>query len=88
MFDGEAITLWRLRLRERTLCCFVAEWSTGFWLGIECSAGELQLSETLQDLGDLLNRAEQLKRTYLDDGWTEDAFPHASSRLPDPPHRP
>lgn len=75
MFDGEAITLWRLSRPERTLCCFVAEWSTGFWLGIECSAGELMISETLPDLSDLLNRAEHLKRTYLADGWSEAAGP-------------
>lgn len=74
MFQGEVITLWRLRRQERTLCCFVAEWSTGFWLGIECSAGELMLSETLADLGELLNRAEQLKRTYLTDGWLEQSL--------------
>lgn len=72
MFQGEAITLWRVRRRERLLCCFVAEWTTGFWLGIECSAGELMISETLADLGDLLNRAEDLKRGYLADGWVEE----------------
>lgn len=71
LFKGEAVVLWRLAKGERHLQCFVVEWTGAFWLGLECSAGELLASETLTALANVVERAEALKRSYLAEGWIE-----------------
>ncbi len=71
LFNGEAIVLWRLTRPERRLVCFVVEWPDGYWLGVECSAGELQVSETLTTMGDVVSHADALRAQFLTEGWTE-----------------
>ena len=78
----EAVTLWRLQ--PGGLHCFVVEWPNAFWLGVECGA-ELTISETLPDIGAVLQRANAVKSTLLGQGWVEDEDdrPATGSRLPD-----
>ncbi len=73
LFSGEAIVLWRLAHGERRVVCFVVEWPAGYWLGVECSAGELQVSETLTAMGDVVGHADVLKAQFLAEGWNEEA---------------
>ena len=71
LFRGEAVTLWRLRLDDRTLHCFVSEWPGAYWLGVECSGHELVASETLPDIAAVVAHAAELHRSYLSEGWLD-----------------
>ena len=71
-FNGEAVTLWRLRQESGNLRCFVAEWPAGFWIGVECAGGELIVSETLPTIDEVVARAGDVKAPLLNEGWLEE----------------
>jgi hypothetical protein len=71
-FNGEALTLWRLRHDSGNLRCFVAEWPSVFWLGVECAGGELVVSETLPTMDAVVARAADVKAPLLIEGWLEE----------------
>ena len=72
LFNGEALTLWRLRRGATRISCFVAEWPGAFWLAVECAGGELLSSDTLATIDDVLARSDEDRSARLRDGWTED----------------
>lgn len=72
LFNGEALTLWRLRRGATRISCFVAEWPGAFWLAVECAGGELLSSDTLATIEDVLARSDEDRSARLRDGWTED----------------
>jgi hypothetical protein len=72
LFNGEALTLWRLQRHAAWIRCFVAEWPSGFWLGVECAGGELLSSETLATIEDVLSRSTGARSTFEREGWRED----------------
>ncbi|MEK6629743.1 MAG: hypothetical protein AABY89_03290 [Acidobacteriota bacterium] len=71
LFRGEAVTLWRLRLDDRPLHCFVSEWPGVYWLGVECSGHALVASQTLPDIAAVVTHAAELHRSYLSEGWLD-----------------
>jgi hypothetical protein len=68
----EALTIWRLRHASRHLRCFVAQWPTGFWIGVERDGGELVISETLPDIAAAVARTDAIKAPLVADGWWEE----------------
>jgi hypothetical protein len=72
LFQGEALVLWRLRHPSGYLRCFVAEWPSGFWLGVECPGGELVVSETLATIEAVIARAAEIKAPLVTGGWREE----------------
>ncbi len=72
LFNGEALTLWRLRRGATRISCFVAEWPGAFWLAVECAGGELLSSDTLATIDDVLARSDEDRMARLRDGWRED----------------
>jgi hypothetical protein len=67
---GEAVTLWRLRLGDQHLHCFLVEPPKGFWLAVE-RAHELVYSETCAELEPALMKADGLKCPLIVAGWQE-----------------
>jgi hypothetical protein len=67
---GEAVTLWRLERPADGLRCFVVGPPRGYWLGIE-RGHDLIFSETYEDLGPALLRADSLKSPLVVAGWRE-----------------
>jgi hypothetical protein len=72
LFNGEALTLWRLRRATARISCFVAEWPGAYWLAVECAGGELLSSETLPSVEAVLARSDEVRSTWLRQGWTEE----------------
>jgi hypothetical protein len=72
LFNGEALVLWRLRRESGCLRCFVAEWQTGFWLGVDCPGGALVVSETLRTIDDVVTRAADIRTPLVQEGWREE----------------
>jgi len=72
LFNGEALTLWRLRRDTTRISCFVAEWPGAFWLAVECAGGELLSSETLPSADAALARSEEARSAWLRQGWVEE----------------
>ena len=72
LFNGEAVTLWRLRRGRTRISCFVAEWPGAYWLAVECAGGELLASDTLASIDAVLARSDMERADWLRDGWTED----------------
>ncbi|MGE5199589.1 MAG: hypothetical protein ACM3H9_08100 [Rhodospirillaceae bacterium] len=72
LFNGEAVTLWRLRHDGTRISCFVAEWPGSFWLAVECTGGELLSSETLPSLEAVLARSEEARASWIREGWVEE----------------
>jgi hypothetical protein len=72
LFNGEALTLWRLRRDTTRISCFVAEWPHAFWLAVECAGGELLSSETLSSVDAVLVRSEEARSAWLRQGWAEE----------------
>jgi hypothetical protein len=72
LFNGEALTLWRLRRDTTRISCFVAEWPGSYWLAVECVGGELLSSETLPSLDAVLARSEEARSAWLRQGWVEE----------------
>lgn len=72
LFNGEALTLWRLRRDGIRIACFVAEWPGAFWLAVECTGGELLSSETLPSLEAVLARSGEVRSSWLRQGWVEE----------------
>jgi hypothetical protein len=72
LFNGEALTLWRLRRDTVRICCFVAEWPGAYWFAVESDGGELLSSETLPSVEAVLARSDETRSTWIHDGWTED----------------
>jgi hypothetical protein len=72
LFNGEAVTLWRLRRDEGRIRGFVAEWPGAYWLAVECACGELLSSETLPTIEAVLARSEEAKAAWVRKGWTEE----------------
>lgn len=72
LFNGEALTLWRLRRGATRISCFVAEWPGSYWLAVECAGGELISSETLTTIDDVLARSDADRSARLRDGWMEE----------------
>ena len=72
LFNGEALTLWRLRRGATRISCFVAEWPGAYWLAVECAGGELLSSDTLATIDDVLARSDEDRSARLRAGWTED----------------
>jgi len=71
LFNGEALTLWRLRLGTGRIHCFVAEWPGAFWLAVECPGGALLWSETLPTVEAVLARSDDARSAWARQGWTE-----------------
>jgi len=72
LFNGEALTLWRLRRGTTRISCFVAEWPGAFWIAVECAGGELLSSETLSSVEAVLARSEEVRSGWLRQGWAEE----------------
>jgi hypothetical protein len=72
LFNGEALTLWRLRHDAARICCFVAEWPGSYWLAVECAGGELLSSETLPTLEAVLARSDETRCAWICKGWIEE----------------
>ena len=72
LFNGEALTLWRLRRGTTRISCFVAEWPGAFWLAMECAGGELLSSETLPNVEAVLARSDEARSACLRQGWIEE----------------
>jgi hypothetical protein len=72
LFNGEALTLWRLRRDTTRISCFVAEWPGAFWLAVECAGGELLSSETLPSVEAVMARSEATRSAWILEGWTEE----------------
>jgi len=72
LFNGEAVTLWRLRRDTTRISCFVAEWPGAYWLAVECAGGELLSSETLPSLEAVMTRSDETRSAWLRQGWTEE----------------
>jgi hypothetical protein len=72
LFNGEALTLWRLRRDTARIACFVAEWPDAYWLAVECAGGELLSSETLPSLEAVMARSDRARSEWLRKGWTEE----------------
>ena len=72
LFNGEALTLWRLRRDNTRITCFVAEWPGAYWLAVECAGGELLASETLPSVEAVLARADEARSAWLRQGWSEE----------------
>ena len=72
LFNGEALTLWRLRRGATRVSCFVAEWPGAFWIAVECAGGELLSSETLPSIEAVLARSDQDRSALVREGWIED----------------
>lgn len=72
LFNGEAVTLWRLRRGATRIDCFVAEWPGAYWLAVECAGGELLSSQTLAALDDVMAKSDAERSAWIADGWTED----------------
>lgn len=72
LFNGEALTLWRLRRGTTRISCFVAEWPGAYWLAVECAGGHLLSSDTLATIDDVLARSDEDRAARLRAGWTED----------------
>ena len=72
LFNGEALTLWRLKHDTTRIACFVAEWPGAYWLAVECAGGELLLSETLSSLDAVLARSDEARSGWVRQGWTEE----------------
>jgi hypothetical protein len=72
LFNGEAVTLWRLRRDAAWVRCFVAEWPAAFWLGVECAGGELLVSETLPTIEAVLSQSVGVRSALLREGWREE----------------
>jgi hypothetical protein len=72
LFNGEALTLWRLRRDTTRIACFVAEWPGAFWLAVECAGGELLSSETLPSLEAVLARSDEARSAWVRQGWIEE----------------
>jgi hypothetical protein len=72
LFNGEALTLWRLRHDTTRISCFVAEWPGAFWLAVECAGGELLSSETLPSIEAVLAKADEARSAWIRRGWTEE----------------
>jgi hypothetical protein len=72
LFNGEALTLWRLRRDTARISGFVAEWPGAFWFGVECAGGALLSSETLPTLEAVLARSEQTRSEWIHGGWIEE----------------
>ena len=72
LFNGEALTLWRLRRGATRVSCFVAEWPGAFWIAVECAGGELLSSETLPSIEAVLARSDHNRSALVREGWIED----------------
>ena len=72
VFNGEALTLWRLRRETGGIHCFVAEWPGAFWFAVACDGGELLASETLSTAEEVLARSAGVRATLLSEGWREE----------------
>jgi hypothetical protein len=72
LFNGEALTLWRLRRGTTRIACFVAEWPGAYWLAVECAGGELLSSETVSSVEAVMAGAEEARARWLQQGWTEE----------------
>jgi hypothetical protein len=72
LFNGEALTLWRLRRDTIRISCFVAEWPGTFWLAVECAGGELLTSETVSSVEEVMARADQARSAWVRQGWVEE----------------
>ena len=72
LFNGEALTLWRLRRATARIFCFVAEWPGAYWLAVECAGGELLASETLPSVEAVMTRSDETRSAWLRQGWTEE----------------
>ena len=72
LFNGEALTLWRLRRGATRISCFVAEWPGAYWLAVECAGGELLASETLPSVEAVMTRSDETRSAWLRQGWTEE----------------
>jgi hypothetical protein len=72
LFNGEPLTLWRLRRGKTWISCFVAEWPGALWLAVECAGGELLSSETLPSVEAVLARADEARSAWLRQGWSEE----------------
>jgi hypothetical protein len=72
LFNGEALTLWRLRRETTRISCFVAEWPGAFWFAVECAGGELLSSDTLPTIEAVLARSDEHRSALLREGWTEE----------------
>lgn len=72
LFNGEALTLWRLRRDRTRIACFVAEWPGSYWLAVECAGGELLSSETLPSIEAVMNRSAEARSAWLRQGWSEE----------------
>jgi len=72
LFNGEALTLWRLRRGPTRIVCFVVEWPGDYWLAVECAGGELLSSETLPSVEAVLAGSDEARAAWLRQGWTEE----------------
>jgi hypothetical protein len=72
LFNGEALTLWRLRRDTARVDCFVAEWPGAYWLAVECAGGELLSSETLPSLEAVMAKSDEARSEWIRQGWTEE----------------
>jgi hypothetical protein len=72
LFNGETLTLWRLRRGRTRVACFVAEWPGAFWLAVECPGGELLSSETLPSIEIVMTRSDEARSAWLRQGWMEE----------------
>jgi hypothetical protein len=72
LFNGEALTLWRLRRGATRIACFVVEWPGAYWLAVECAGGELVSSETLPSIDEVIARSDEARSVWLRQGWTEE----------------
>ena len=72
LFNGEAVTLWRLCHGTGRVSCFVAEWPGAFWLAVECAGGELVSSETLPTIEAVLARSDEARSAWIRKGWIEE----------------
>jgi hypothetical protein len=72
LFNGEALTLWRVRRGTSRISCFVAEWPGAYWLAVECAGGELLASETVPSLEAVLALSGEARAAWLRQGWIEE----------------
>lgn len=68
---AHGLALWRLhRLPEQRLHCLVGKFSGKLMLGIH-SEGKVLVAESHSDIVTLVNQAEAMKASYMQEGWDE-----------------